>query len=478
MSYLGILLLLNLLILIHEAGRLVAAKLVGIPVAAFSVGLGPKVWSRHGGDMTSLRPFLSYAIADHELVERVAEKLTVRGLLPIYDHWWMRSAPSDDPAATKREIEMGVGHADSFVHFYSLAARQSPHVRYEGDLAMGRTCSDSSNFPMVFVRLEDPEVYVPDWFTATIDFTTSPRSEVHLVDELLRGLGGDPNATAPPALRACRQLADERNFRTLREQLQQQDKAVRREAAVLLACIDSSLPPPVLSKVVTELDQGLSTKEADRVIRALGKLKEKAAPAVAGLARFVESAADPRERAQAVRVLGRIGPTKETVEALVRVATQPTRMRAAAVTELGEMGAAAVVAVPALVNLCAAGDRHLRLVVLTALGKIGDRRPEVLRVVLEALAETERQGLSPSQLHHNAMAILNQLAPTPLELARALPLAHSSSWRFVTWLEDQVPEAAEVISSGLPEARMHQELLEAARKILQGCALAGAKRPF
>ena len=46
MSYLGILLLLNLLILIHEAGHLVAAKLVGIPVAAFSVGLGPKVWSR------------------------------------------------------------------------------------------------------------------------------------------------------------------------------------------------------------------------------------------------------------------------------------------------------------------------------------------------------------------------------------------------------------------------------------------------
>ena len=32
------------LILIHEAGHLVAAELVGIPVAAFSVGLGSKVW--------------------------------------------------------------------------------------------------------------------------------------------------------------------------------------------------------------------------------------------------------------------------------------------------------------------------------------------------------------------------------------------------------------------------------------------------
>jgi regulator of sigma E protease len=45
MSYLGILALLSLLVLIHEAGHLLAAKRVGIPVAAFSVGLGPKVWS-------------------------------------------------------------------------------------------------------------------------------------------------------------------------------------------------------------------------------------------------------------------------------------------------------------------------------------------------------------------------------------------------------------------------------------------------
>jgi regulator of sigma E protease len=45
MSYLGILALLSSLVLIHEAGHLLAAKRVGIPVAAFSVGLGPKVWS-------------------------------------------------------------------------------------------------------------------------------------------------------------------------------------------------------------------------------------------------------------------------------------------------------------------------------------------------------------------------------------------------------------------------------------------------
>ena len=49
MSYLGTLVILGLLILIHEAGHLAAAKLVGIPVAGFSVGFGPKIWSRRRG---------------------------------------------------------------------------------------------------------------------------------------------------------------------------------------------------------------------------------------------------------------------------------------------------------------------------------------------------------------------------------------------------------------------------------------------
>lgn len=46
MIYLGILALLSLLILVHELGHLVAAKLVGIPVADFSVGFGPRLWKR------------------------------------------------------------------------------------------------------------------------------------------------------------------------------------------------------------------------------------------------------------------------------------------------------------------------------------------------------------------------------------------------------------------------------------------------
>lgn len=49
MIYLGILVLLGLLILIHELGHLAAARLMGIPVAGFSVGLGPRIWSWRWG---------------------------------------------------------------------------------------------------------------------------------------------------------------------------------------------------------------------------------------------------------------------------------------------------------------------------------------------------------------------------------------------------------------------------------------------
>lgn len=56
MAYLETLLLLGLLILIHEAGHLIAARMVGIPVAEFAVGFGPRVcWRRRGQTVYSLR---------------------------------------------------------------------------------------------------------------------------------------------------------------------------------------------------------------------------------------------------------------------------------------------------------------------------------------------------------------------------------------------------------------------------------------
>lgn len=58
MSYLGILLLLSVLIVIHEAGHLLAARWAGIPIAGFSVGFGPKLWKRRWGQVEySLRWF-------------------------------------------------------------------------------------------------------------------------------------------------------------------------------------------------------------------------------------------------------------------------------------------------------------------------------------------------------------------------------------------------------------------------------------
>src|SRR5436190_17735473 len=58
MSYVGMIVLLSLLVVIHEAGHLAAARLVGIPVEGFAVGFGPKLWARRWGRVEySLRAF-------------------------------------------------------------------------------------------------------------------------------------------------------------------------------------------------------------------------------------------------------------------------------------------------------------------------------------------------------------------------------------------------------------------------------------
>ncbi len=45
MNYLAVFILINFLILIHELGHFIAAKLSGIPIEQFSIGFGPKLWS-------------------------------------------------------------------------------------------------------------------------------------------------------------------------------------------------------------------------------------------------------------------------------------------------------------------------------------------------------------------------------------------------------------------------------------------------
>ncbi len=75
MSYLGTLVLLSLLVILHELGYLAAARLAGIPVASFSFGIGPKLWTwRRGETEYSLRAiplggFVLPAVTEEEFRE-------------------------------------------------------------------------------------------------------------------------------------------------------------------------------------------------------------------------------------------------------------------------------------------------------------------------------------------------------------------------------------------------------------------------
>lgn len=427
--------------------------------------------------MPILRPFLSYSSADRDFVEAVAARLVIQGLLPIYDHWWLRSVAAGDVEGSKAELRMGINHADAFVHFGSDAARQSMYAGYECEWALWRTCSDSPNLPMVYVFLDDRNVYVPHWFRTTLDATPGARNLAVITAGLLDAFGINANEGSSSALRACRQLAQASTLPQLRTELQNPSETIKCEAAILLACLDDDLDPPSLSAVVRELERGLGTPEVERVVLALGKLQAKAAPAIDSIARFVESGADPHVRARAVRVLGRIGPRSETISVLIRIATHATGVRAAAVTELGQMGSEAAAVVPTLVELSNTTDRHLRLVVLTALGNTGNCSCEVLASVLKALAETERQGISPSQLNYNAMCILNQLAPRDCELAPALLLARRESRQFTDWFRTHYPETDVAIRDDASRHRLEQELVTTCRRIMSACRWAGGTRP-
>jgi hypothetical protein len=428
--------------------------------------------------MVVRRPFLSYSNADRSFVERVAAGLTAHGLMAIFDHWWLRSASADDLEGSKLELQMGINHADAFVYFDSVPTRKSTYVKYECDWAMWRTCSDAPHLHMVCVLMDDPNAQVPHWFQTAIDVTAGAKNLDAVIADLIAALGGEPDVGSSPEVCACRQLALASDFARLRAELRNSNETARRDAAILLACLDDDLDPASLAPAVQELENGLSTVGVERVIFAFGKLQAKAAPAINGIARFAESDADPHTRARAIRVLGRIGPCKETISSLIRIATRPTNVRKAALTELGNMGSAAAAAVPALVKLSEAADRHLRLVALAALGNIGICNCEVLVAVLKALAETGRQGISPSQMHHNAMSIMNQLAPEGSQLAHALLPARSQSPRFAEWFREQFPEADAAICDNASNDHLEQDLLSCARQILVGCQLSGANPDF
>ncbi len=65
MNYLVVFILINFLILVHELGHFIAAKLSGIPIEQFSIGFGPKLWSFTRGRTQyriSLLPVAGYVL--------------------------------------------------------------------------------------------------------------------------------------------------------------------------------------------------------------------------------------------------------------------------------------------------------------------------------------------------------------------------------------------------------------------------------
>ena len=77
MNYLLVFATISLVILLHELGHLLAAKRVGIPIARFSLGLGPKIWGFKLGGIeycVSLIPFGGYVLPvleDEQAWERI-----------------------------------------------------------------------------------------------------------------------------------------------------------------------------------------------------------------------------------------------------------------------------------------------------------------------------------------------------------------------------------------------------------------------
>lgn len=72
MSYVIMFMLISFLILIHELGHFIAAKLSNIPIELFSVGFGPKLWSFRKGQTEyriSALPIAGYVLPKMEDVD-------------------------------------------------------------------------------------------------------------------------------------------------------------------------------------------------------------------------------------------------------------------------------------------------------------------------------------------------------------------------------------------------------------------------
>ena len=67
MNYLAVFILINFLIIVHELGHFIAAKVSKIPIERFSVGFGPKIWSFTKGRTEyrlSILPIAGYVLPE------------------------------------------------------------------------------------------------------------------------------------------------------------------------------------------------------------------------------------------------------------------------------------------------------------------------------------------------------------------------------------------------------------------------------
>ena len=67
MQYILVLFILGLLVLVHETGHFLAARVMGMPVARFSIGFGPAVWKRKKGGVEyvlAAAPLGGYVLLD------------------------------------------------------------------------------------------------------------------------------------------------------------------------------------------------------------------------------------------------------------------------------------------------------------------------------------------------------------------------------------------------------------------------------
>ena len=90
----------GLLVLVHELGHFIVAKLTGMRVDEFAIGFGPKLWSRKYGETlyairaVPLGGFNRIAGMDYEIIERMGNESAADAEDSSRDSGWKRYVPS------------------------------------------------------------------------------------------------------------------------------------------------------------------------------------------------------------------------------------------------------------------------------------------------------------------------------------------------------------------------------------------------